>query len=1045
MTDRTGRDLVEAPQSESHSAGGSARTSDPFLHVRRRNGGYAVAGQRVLFHGHRLPAGTRDGSEGVFAGWDWDGERLRAENCRFGVYPLYYFASDTEFAISPSPMALLDHGAPAELDEAALAVLIRFRCFVGEDTPFRAIRTLPPAAELIWRDGRLTIQQRTYPVKTTELDRDAAIDAFIDTFRAAIRRREKQGRVIAPLSGGRDSRHILLELCHLGMAPDLALTSRHLPPLADEDARVATLLADRLELSHVILGAARSGCRIEMEKNRRAGFGCLEHAWFLETADYVNRHGLTVYDGLGGGTLSAAAHVDGAMVQLLAKGDMHGLAALMLKRFAARGGSEWALNGFLAPEWRRALGFDVAVARIAEELTRHVHAPNPITAFYFWNRSRRGIALAPFSLYGSHVRVYVPYLDHAVFDLLYSLPASMTMDHKLHTDAIHRAYPTFRDIPFEEKAAAAARWRALPTPHDPGRIEADGSRATGHADAARLARSAPGRGTHPRKPGQFSEARPRHIPLSPSARWHGPTVARMMDQPRVDGRAADAESGSTFPPFLHVRKTGAGFDLSGQRAFSQGHVLPGTGPDGPDGLFHSWAWDGRALRVRTCRYGAYPLCYFASAREIAISPSLIKLLELGAPREWDEAALAVLIRFRNLIGEDTPFRAIRTVPAASDLVWQDGKVEIVTRSRPIKAATMGRDEAIDAFENTFRAAIARRPRRDRTIVPLSGGQDSRHILFELCRQESRPDGVFTARYPPPKADEDARIATILADRLGLPHVIVPAPRSGMAVEVEKNRRTNFASLEHGWFLGAASYVNGHADTVYDGMAGDTLSAAPQWDDRIASHLAGGDPRGLSAFLLHRSMYRMTSEWAIDGMLSEPWRRALSLDVAVERMGAELVRHLDAPSPMGSFYFWNRNRSGTVLAPLALYDSAVTVYAPYLDHGVFNLLRSLPTAITRDRNFHKDTIHRAFPRFRDIPFETKPMPPREDPAYMRRLIRDLLWTAGRAQRGEITRMAWLAPRLVVALARGRADIIRRLGVSVFLYLHQLEETVRRLDA
>jgi hypothetical protein len=118
--------------------------------------------------------------------------------------------------VSPSLVKLVEAGAPTGFDEAALAVFLRLGFFLGDDTPFQSIRTLPRTARSP-EAGTVTISGGYRFVRPQRLSRDAAIDGFIDLFRQAMSRRPPVGQdVVVPLSGGRDSRHILLELCESG-------------------------------------------------------------------------------------------------------------------------------------------------------------------------------------------------------------------------------------------------------------------------------------------------------------------------------------------------------------------------------------------------------------------------------------------------------------------------------------------------------------------------------------------------------------------------------------------------------------------------------------------------------------------------------------------------------------------------------------------------------------------------------------------------------------------------------------------------------------
>src|SRR5690606_17873402 len=83
---------------------------------------------------------------------------------------------------------------------------------------------------------------------------------------------------------------------------------------------------------------------------------------------------------------------------------------------------------------------------------RHRHHHNPSRSFYFWNRTRREIALQPFALFNG-LRVETPFLDEKVWDFLDGLPFEMVADQRFHTETILRAYPEYAHIPFEQKGA----------------------------------------------------------------------------------------------------------------------------------------------------------------------------------------------------------------------------------------------------------------------------------------------------------------------------------------------------------------------------------------------------------------------------------------------------------------------------------------------------------------------------------------------------------------------------------------------------------------
>src|SRR3546814_2318975 len=114
----------------------------PVIHVKTTADGSAVHGRQDLLLGRKR---SRDGgADGIFAEWHWNGETLAAANDRFGFFPLYYFASNSEIAVSPSVEKLIVAGPPPAPHYEALAVFLRIGLFLGEETPFAAIRAVPP-------------------------------------------------------------------------------------------------------------------------------------------------------------------------------------------------------------------------------------------------------------------------------------------------------------------------------------------------------------------------------------------------------------------------------------------------------------------------------------------------------------------------------------------------------------------------------------------------------------------------------------------------------------------------------------------------------------------------------------------------------------------------------------------------------------------------------------------------------------------------------------------------------------------------------------
>jgi len=430
-------------------------TEQPFFHARFAAGAVETRGTPHCLLG-RVASVRADGErDGVFAEWTWDGAALTLRNDRYGFFPLFYAVRGGEIWVSPSIHRLVAEGAPAALDHAALAVFLRMGGFVGEDTPFAAVRHLPPRATCTWRAGRLEVRGEYLIARPQPLRLDAAMDAYAELFRDAMRRIDVDPeRTLLPLTGGRDSRHILLELCASGRAPRGCVTDRPFPPKADDDVEVAALLAGTLGLPHLVLEQPASRFAAEREKNELTHLCTVEHAWALPLARYLEGRGLTIHDGIAGDTLSQSQFLNPQRLAWFDAGDFDALAEDLL-------GSDGYLPALLPPALHAALARPVGLARLRQELERHAHAPNPVGSFRFYNRTRRTISLAPHAILAQVARVETPFLDRELFDFLSSLPGALLVDGRFHTDTIARAYPAHAHVPYEVKHRRAERTGAV--------------------------------------------------------------------------------------------------------------------------------------------------------------------------------------------------------------------------------------------------------------------------------------------------------------------------------------------------------------------------------------------------------------------------------------------------------------------------------------------------------------------------------------------------------------------------------------------------------
>lgn len=425
-------------------------------------------------------------------------------------------------------------------------------------------------------------------------------------------------------------------------------------------------------------------------------------------------------------------------------------------------------------------------------------------------------------------------------------------------------------------------------------------------------------------------------------------------------------------------------------------------------LFVDWFWDGACLVVQTDRYGFFPLFYHEWDGGIMVSPSVTALIDAGAPVALDTGALAVLLRLGFLVGDDTPFAGIRSLPAGGQMTWSPGRH--VTRSSPSFAARreISRCDAVDAYIDLFRAAVHRRPARSASVVPLSGGRDSRHIFLELCASGRPPDVAVTIGSPGGYSVADVETARELALRTDVRHVVLPLPASRWDAQMQTVRATNFCTVEHWWFEPLVAFLRelGGEATVYEGVAGDVLSTDFLKSTDRQRLYEGGKLHELADIL-------MGSEGYLPAILPHDLYKDMGREVAADKITTELAAHADAPNPLASFFFYNRTRRVTAFPPASLFGEHAEVWCPYLDTDLVTFLSSLPAEILKGESnstLHDDAILRGYPRFADIPFAKKY--PTRSPllAYERKTVIDMAREAGTTA-PTLIRGRFLWPRIV----------------------------------
>jgi hypothetical protein len=417
-----------------------------------RDGRVSVSGTPAWSGGVAVPdAAGREA--GVAGGWAVRDGAIEITSDPYGYLPLYLFASAERCVVANNPIAAVAAGAPGEPDAAATGLYARLGFYLGETTPFRHVRRVEAGRTVRWKDGAITVSGDGAPRPGAPLASvDEGVEGYAHLFRQAMRRRPPLARpLVLPLSGGRDSRMILLELVAMGEKPDLCVTFGK----ADEpDAIIAAELARRLGIRHELVAAPTVWLRDELRKHARCGLEAGEHTWMVPLFSRLRELAGGWHDGLGVGAMTRGETCQPAFLERFERGDLPGWSEELFRwTFGVPPGTAGRLAKVAG--W-----FDgsaaTAHAQVGAELARRADWPNPLTAFSFANWGRRCISLAPLGICGG-TGIQVPFMDRELCAFVSRLPVRLALENDLQTDALHRLHPAFRDVPFDKEVAKAGK------------------------------------------------------------------------------------------------------------------------------------------------------------------------------------------------------------------------------------------------------------------------------------------------------------------------------------------------------------------------------------------------------------------------------------------------------------------------------------------------------------------------------------------------------------------------------------------------------------
>lgn len=296
----------------------------------------------------------------------------------------------------------------------------------------------------------------------------------------AVRRHVGDGQPIVPLSGGRDSRLILLAMKRLGLRPRELCTLRQHG--AESDHAVASRLASSVGLPLSVIDPVAFDGAVELDRHRRQSFQSLEHGWFVPIAAELRARACPVTDGIGAGVLHVGTMVHPEAIALWRASDHDGLLGWVRARCA---GVSPRLLAAARAEGMPIASDDEVLHDFCAVLRALDGTPNPMGLFSLLHWTHRGIGGSAYGLLDP-AQVRTPLYDRALCSALAAIPFERAMAHDWRMVALAELDRT--GVPFARKEGGLLpRWLRHPLRAASSRLAWTRFVATLPAPLARLA------------------------------------------------------------------------------------------------------------------------------------------------------------------------------------------------------------------------------------------------------------------------------------------------------------------------------------------------------------------------------------------------------------------------------------------------------------------------------------------------------------------------------------------------------------------------------
>ena len=271
-----------------------------------------------------------------------------------------------------------------------------------------------------------------------------------------------------------------------------------------------------------------------------------------------------------------------------------------------------------------------------------------------------------------------------------------------------------------------------------------------------------------------------------------------------------------------------------------------------NGMFAFALWDERRRRllIGRDRVGKKPLFYAESGGSLAFASELAALMaDPAIRRELDPAALDCYLAYGYVQAPRSIWRAVKKLPPAHTLAWEDGaaRIERYWRLDYARKTAAPLPQLEEQLREQVGAAVRRRMIADVPLgALLSGGVDSAVVVAEMAAASPRPVKTFSIGFRQKEYNE-LPLARLTAERFGTEHeeFVVEPDAIEIVPKLVRHYGEPFADSSAIPSFYLAELTRGEVTVALNGDGGDESFAG--YLRYVANSLSGGldrVPRGL---------------------------------------------------------------------------------------------------------------------------------------------------------------------------------------------------------